>query len=243
MAGRDLVRVRDYEREKNVAGLLNALDSDSKDARCYAVCALGRLRASDAIPRVEDLLRDPDKMVRMYACDVLGVLGATDAESQLVGALKDPDALVREAAAGALCRIRTEANISSLRDALRPVAAADSVGGCPVRSGGVASRSRRPNRRRSNPPGRSTPAVASPALQSSREASEGSRRIGRAAQPGTPALGNTRGLVDAKPAQGSLRNTGPGEQPLARTRSCAAGKSVHRERVMLQFGPLAQHTA
>jgi len=127
MAGRDLVRVRDYERETNVAGLLNSLDSDSNDARGYAVCALGRLRVSNAIPRVEDLVRDPDKMVRMYACDVLGVLGATDAESQLVGALKDPDAVVREAAAGALCRIRTEANISRLRNALRPVAAADSV--------------------------------------------------------------------------------------------------------------------
>ena len=106
------VKVAQYERERNVAGLIQELGSvvqgRSKYSipRAHAALALGRLRELGAAPQLSELATgDSEFMVRMCAFEALGVMKAKDAEAAMVAGLDDPHPIPRMAAAEALGRI------------------------------------------------------------------------------------------------------------------------------------------
>lgn len=113
------LRIRQFERDSNVPGLIGALDSDDAICRSAAVQALGRLRNPRAAPRLMECLADPDKMVRCAACEALGVLKANEAEDAVIAALEDREPYVRSAAANALSLFADAGAIPRIRRALR----------------------------------------------------------------------------------------------------------------------------
>jgi HEAT repeat protein len=117
--GEELLRLERLERDRNVPGLIQLLDSESKDTRFGAICALGRLRDSRAIPYLIERVEDSDGLNRSCACQALGVLRAGEAEELLLNALHDPDEIVRMSAADALCRLGDPEAFPRVRAALR----------------------------------------------------------------------------------------------------------------------------
>jgi HEAT repeat protein len=118
--GEEALRIRQFERDSNVPGLINVLDSEDATNRFAAAQALGRLGNARAIPRLlECLLDDPDKLVRCVGCEALGVLKATEAEDAVIAALQDPDPYIRESAARSLSLFGDVEAIPRIRQALR----------------------------------------------------------------------------------------------------------------------------
>lgn len=68
-------------------------DEDS-EVRRYAVEALARLRRTEAVPRVLELLKDADPLVRVEACRALGALGNSSCLDALRACGTDPDSAV-----------------------------------------------------------------------------------------------------------------------------------------------------
>lgn len=121
-AREEQARITQLERDRNVPGLINMLDSDVKGlstlsiSRASAVSALARLGDPRAIPYLIERLHDAEETVRFSAVRALGKLRATEAESALAAALRDPAAPVRIGAADALGRIAARDAIPALRD-------------------------------------------------------------------------------------------------------------------------------
>jgi HEAT repeat protein len=55
--------------------LIKALDDDELHVRRAAVISLGLIGASEAIPRLHEMLRSPDPWTRLYAAEALASLG------------------------------------------------------------------------------------------------------------------------------------------------------------------------
>jgi HEAT repeat-containing taxis protein len=112
-------RVDRLERERNVAGLTQALDEGGvRDARVNAAMALGQLGDLRAIPHLLEFFNDPDPQVRWGAVYALRLLKATEARQLFETALTDEAPLVRMEAARALGWIHAVDSLSALRQAL-----------------------------------------------------------------------------------------------------------------------------
>ena len=104
-------RVKRFEDDRNVAGLIRELDGDARGwsqytiLRSYAAEALGRLGDPRAIPSLIDHAGDPEAHVRMTILHALGQLHAHDAQEVLLAGLSDPAPVVRMSAAEALGRL------------------------------------------------------------------------------------------------------------------------------------------
>jgi HEAT repeat protein len=97
-----------FERDRNVVGLIQMLDSDVRGmtehsiVRGHAAVCLGRLGDPRAIPHLMELCRDPEVTVRVVVMEALGLLRAREAERVLVEGLGDSARDVRGSAARAL---------------------------------------------------------------------------------------------------------------------------------------------
>jgi len=83
---------------KDVAGLIDRLDSADLRVREEACCILGRLGDARAVEPLVRQLRGWEQGVRIAACNALGLLGDLRAVEPLVARLNDGDYAVREAA-------------------------------------------------------------------------------------------------------------------------------------------------
>ena len=92
----------------SIKGLNRKLDSTNPATRYEAARKLGKQGAKDAVPKLTEMLEDPDATVRMGAAYALADIGpdADSAVSALQQALKDKDRGVSEAAAYALKQIQ-----------------------------------------------------------------------------------------------------------------------------------------
>jgi HEAT repeat protein len=119
---REVARVAAFENDRNVAGLIQMLDSDVRGMtqlsfiRGKAAMALGRLGDPRAIPHLVEMRHDPEGGVRMYVLDALGRLGTKQAESALVEGLTDAVPIVQMSAAEALGRMGAVDAIPRLRN-------------------------------------------------------------------------------------------------------------------------------
>jgi HEAT repeat protein len=113
------LKIRQFEVDSNVPGLINAIDSEDASDRGAAAEALGRLRNPRAIPRLLECLSDSDTMVRCIASEALGALKAKEAEDAVTAALQDPEPYVRESAARSLSLFGDVEAIPRIRQALR----------------------------------------------------------------------------------------------------------------------------
>ena len=117
-----MLRIVQYERDRNVAGLIQELGTSIQGRTSYgipradAASALGRLGDARAIPHLLELRNDPEWAVRMDAFGALGLLKAKEAVATLVDGLNDPHRGPRMAAAEALGRIGDPTVIPRLRE-------------------------------------------------------------------------------------------------------------------------------
>jgi len=117
-------RVSQFERDGNVAGLIQELGSTAQGRSKYSIpradaaLALGRMRATEATPHLVKLIHDPEMMVRMCVFEALGVMQAKDASDAMIDGLKDPHRVPRQAAAEALGRVGAVEAIPKLREVL-----------------------------------------------------------------------------------------------------------------------------
>jgi len=103
-----------YELGKDllVSDWIFGLDSNIS-LLCEGSCeAVARLGIKEAIPKLLQLINDPNWVIRRNACEALGILGDNYVIEQLSSRLNDEDQEVREAATKAIKRIR----ISSFKD-------------------------------------------------------------------------------------------------------------------------------
>ena len=71
--------------------LASCLDDDDRHVRLYAARALGRLRCSDAVPRLTAQLDDEDTLTQQYAAWALADLRHRSAIPALCRAVAEPD--------------------------------------------------------------------------------------------------------------------------------------------------------
>ena len=88
--------------EAAIDGLLIALKDPDPGVRRYSADALGRLRASRAVPALIDAVHDPQPDVRFEAITALGSIGDRRAIGAITAALHDPDECARSKAEWAL---------------------------------------------------------------------------------------------------------------------------------------------
>lgn len=92
------------KKQRNIKGLIKALNyRKDKEVRAQAVEALGKLRASDAIPELIQALKDPEARVTIAAEKALSGMAKT-AVPALIQALADPE--LRQSACGLLGKSR-----------------------------------------------------------------------------------------------------------------------------------------
>jgi HEAT repeat protein len=88
--------------------LMKALSDPAENVRWFAIEGLGKLGATQAVPRIAEMLAaDESRIVRAVAAATLGDLGQPAAIPPLRAALQDPQQRVRENAAAALEALAT----------------------------------------------------------------------------------------------------------------------------------------
>ena len=95
--------------QASVAPLLELLDHDDADVRCWAIWALAQTGTRQAVQPLVDRLDDADCDVRISAAMALGELRAAEAAAALVGQLESWSGLLSRCAADALEKIGQEA--------------------------------------------------------------------------------------------------------------------------------------
>ena len=95
--------------QASVAPLLELLDHDDADVRCWAIWALAQTGTRQAVQPLVDRLDDTDCDVRISAAMALGELRAAEAAAALVGQLESWSGLLSRCAADALEKIGQEA--------------------------------------------------------------------------------------------------------------------------------------
>ena len=117
-------RIAALQNDRNVAGLIQMLDSDVRGATKYSIvrgdaaAALGRIGDPRAIPYVTAMRHDPEEMVRFNVMWALGRLNTKEVEDALREGMTDESALVRMTAAEALGIVGAVDAIPLLRVAL-----------------------------------------------------------------------------------------------------------------------------
>lgn len=98
-------RVNEPPSREEVARLVHACRSESRDEQLVALERIESLKVAEAAPAVVEALSSGDEGVRLSAADALGRLGADASEvagPALIAALDDAESLVRSRAAAAL---------------------------------------------------------------------------------------------------------------------------------------------
>lgn len=118
--GRRQTRLEQLEKDRNVAGLLEALEDLSTwrnlSVAGEAAFALGRLGATEHAVRIRPLLASPDWPTRFGALCGLELLKDRDSASDVVRLLDDEKDAVRAAAAVVLGEVGDPKALGPLRD-------------------------------------------------------------------------------------------------------------------------------
>ncbi|WP_298867167.1 HEAT repeat domain-containing protein [uncultured Gimesia sp.] len=103
-------QIDDYEFQRIVHSLVQALDDENRDIRFSAAQAISHIdpsRAGETLPVLVELLKDLDTGIRVEVIYLIGLFGnrAEGVLPELLIALKDPDSLVRGIAASTIVKI------------------------------------------------------------------------------------------------------------------------------------------
>ncbi|MCA8913687.1 MAG: HEAT repeat domain-containing protein [Planctomycetes bacterium] len=108
-AGHRSKYLRLLARDKGMGALpvlLKHLEDESASVRSTALMEIGRLKAKDAAPKVEAMLKDPDdQQIKLTVIDTLGSLGDRSVYPSLVRLLSSGDDITQDAAQSALRKL------------------------------------------------------------------------------------------------------------------------------------------
>lgn len=110
--------IDELKGNKDVEGLINALEDSDELVRGNAAGALGRIGDRRAVLPLINALEDSDEYVRKWAATALGDIGDKRAVESLINALEDKDEDVRKWAVYALDRIGDKRAVEPLINAL-----------------------------------------------------------------------------------------------------------------------------
>ncbi|GAB4277520.1 MAG: hypothetical protein Kow0029_20240 [Candidatus Rifleibacteriota bacterium] len=89
--------------------LVNALESQNKERKYWAIRILGRMREKSAFTEIKKFLSDPDAEIRMAALEAVGSYLNPDAVPQIIERFLDPAWVVRKHACKAIVKFGSKA--------------------------------------------------------------------------------------------------------------------------------------
>ena len=95
--------------------LLTEMESNEAETRYEVVQACGEIGDIEAVPRLTELIDDPDSEVQLAAIQALGKIGGAEAKEYLEECLDNPNDTITEAAKAALDELTSDENPFSLR--------------------------------------------------------------------------------------------------------------------------------
>lgn len=98
--------IKKMEKEKNISGLIEALNSNQIQVRREAAFSLGKVGDVNVITFLLSALNDKDQYVRRQAVDALGNIGDISVLDKLSEILQDPSTIVRQGALEAIKLIK-----------------------------------------------------------------------------------------------------------------------------------------
>lgn len=121
--GVEWIRTQHLRDDRNIAGLLQQLDSPLQTTRGSSVReaaakALGELGEATAVPRLLELASDSNERVRFEVMVALGRIGDPRALAALIRALDDTDRVVRLVAVRSLGQLGLSESMARLEDCL-----------------------------------------------------------------------------------------------------------------------------